>query len=108
MSKLILAKFLLNVVSWRLEKTDKIKALVKPGLVKIMKTFLTNCKKCYFFLFFQPVVVSQEQDFFLLEMVAEAPQQEDDKNAIKERKVLKRSSSLSRVEDNLRMKRTFF
>ena len=57
----------------------------------------------------QLVVVSQEQDsFFLLEMVAEAPQHEDDKNAIKERKVLKRSSSLSRVEDNLRMKRTFF
>ena len=52
----------------------------------------------------QLVVVSQEQDsFFLLEMVAEAPQQEDDKNAIKERIVLKRSSSLSRVEDNLRM-----
>ena len=55
----------------------------------------------------QLVVVGQEQDSFLFEMVAEVPQQEDDKNAIKERKVLKRSSSLSRVEDNLRMKRAF-
>ena len=52
----------------------------------------------------QLVVVGQEQEsFFLLEMVAEAPQPEDDKNAIKERKVLKRSPSLLRVEDNLRM-----